>query len=87
MSNQDMFGHTINFNFNGSSDQHRTVVGGVMSILVKVFLLFYIYTLVYRFWNLGDPNNDIISRLVKVDSLGLIKLNTTRVFPFWVLKK
>lgn len=58
-----------------------------MSLFVKIFLIVYMGTLFHRFWYLGDPNNYIISQLVKVDKLGAVKMNTTRLKPFWVLKK
>ena len=41
---QDMFGHHIFLNFNKNGTAHRTFLGGCFSLIVKVFLTFYIFT-------------------------------------------
>ena len=53
----DMFGHTIHLNFNKNGDTHKTFIGGLFSILIKVALAFYVYTLFKRmFLNEADSN-------------------------------
>ena len=41
LKNRDLFGHQISLNFNQQGDKHRTVVGGLVSILIK--FLYYLY--------------------------------------------
>ena len=57
VKDNDMFGHTINLNFNRNGDSHKTFIGGLFSMLIKVTLAFYVYTLFKRmFYNEGDSN-------------------------------
>ena len=46
MKNRDLFGFPIQFHFDQNGSEHRTVVGGFVSILIKVFMIWYIYILV-----------------------------------------
>ena len=40
----DIFGFPIRLTFDGKGNEHKTVIGGFMSIFVKVFLIWYFYT-------------------------------------------
>ena len=39
----DMFGHQIRMNFNRSGESHKTLIGGMGSLLISGFLILYIY--------------------------------------------
>ena len=43
LKDQDLFGHTIELNFNQDGSKHKTIVGGLFSILLKMFMFAYIY--------------------------------------------
>jgi hypothetical protein len=38
----DMYGHTININFDKKGDTHNTVIGGCFSLIIKISMLVYI---------------------------------------------
>ena len=38
----DMFGHTINLNFNKQGDTHQTFIGGFFSLIVKSAMTVYV---------------------------------------------
>jgi hypothetical protein len=38
----DMFGHLITMNFNKRGQRHKTHIGAIFSILIKVFIYLYI---------------------------------------------
>ena len=38
----DMFGHNFAFNFEKKGETYNTLIGGIMSILVKVLLFAYV---------------------------------------------
>ena len=40
--NQDSFGHPISFNFNKNGDSYTTVIGGFISLLIKIALTAYL---------------------------------------------
>ena len=57
IKDNDMFGHTINLNYNRNGDSQKTFIGGLFSMLIKVTFAFYLYTLFDRmFMNKGDSN-------------------------------
>lgn len=37
-----MFGHPILMNFERKGDSHQTLIGGVFSVLIKLFMTFYV---------------------------------------------
>ena len=62
IQSQDIFGHTINLNFNREGSSHKTILGGIVSFLLKLFLAFYVYyNLKKMFLYEDDKNyNDVI---------------------------
>ena len=57
IKNQDMFGHQIVLNFNKDGDSHKTLIGGIGSILVQGFMVLYIFIRFRMFaFNLNDSN-------------------------------
>ena len=55
--NEDMFGHQIVLNFNKSGDSHKTLIGGIGSLLVSGFMIVYIYIQTKKFlFNEADNN-------------------------------
>ena len=54
-----MYGHPINLSFNKKGESHNTIIGGCCSILVKLFLIFYIGRLLEKLYFKKD--NKIIS--------------------------
>ena len=51
-----MFGHPINLSFNNKGESHNTLIGGLCSIVVNIFLLYYFTTLSIRLIGKGDDN-------------------------------
>ena len=42
ISNQDMFGHDVKLNFNRNGHEHKTLIGGIVSILVQMVLVAFV---------------------------------------------
>ena len=38
----DIFGYFISFNFNQEGDHHKTRIGGIMTIILRAFMLAYV---------------------------------------------
>ncbi len=49
LKNIDMFGHQVKLNFNWGGDTHKTLIGAILSIFVKSFIL---YIIVSNFLNM-----------------------------------
>lgn len=83
----DMFGHTIQLNFNKNGDSHKTFVGGVFSMFIKMLLGLYVFLLFKRmFLNEADSNYTRIN-VLNLDEFGSHSLNETYMTVFYVLKK
>ena len=39
---KDMFGHVVNLNFNNRGYSHNTLIGGSISVIIKLFMTCYI---------------------------------------------
>ena len=42
VTDQDKFGHPINFNFNRQGNTYKTCMGGCCSIAVNIFMVVYV---------------------------------------------
>ena len=83
----DMFGHVINLNFDRRGDSHKTLCGGVFSIVLKSFLVFYVYLkfdmLIYN----GNDTNFSYEGQLDLDVLGDVDYSTTNMKFFHVIQK
>ena len=43
IKSEDMFGHQIRMNFNKDGESHKTLLGGIGSLMVQCFMFVYIY--------------------------------------------
>jgi len=43
-----MFGHVINLNFNRKGSSHNTIIGGIISILIKITIAIYVYLMLKK---------------------------------------
>ena len=84
---QDLFGHVINLNFNQKGDSHKTIIGGLASILVKIIMAIYIYLSFEKLIFKLDDKNSTDYGLMDLTELGQISYNTTDIFNFYVLRK
>lgn len=53
---QDFFGHTICLNFDRAGETHNTVIGGTISVIVRVFITFYVLLNVKKLLWFEDDN-------------------------------
>jgi len=58
LKNQDSFGHDVSLNFNKKGNKHKTLIGGISSIFIKGFMIFYFINLCNK---VGKIRGDIIS--------------------------
>jgi len=73
----DLFGHVINLNFNRQGSSHKTLIGGIASILIKIFMAIYIGLKLNKLINRLDPNNEAITSLTKLDEIDPVPFNET----------
>ena len=48
IEDMDMFGHTITFNFDRKGNEHKTLIGGFVSVILKLAMFIYVVILFSR---------------------------------------
>ena len=77
----DKFGHEVVLNFNNKGNYHNTFCGGLVSMLVNVIVLIYIWTLVKKLVFYEDDTLLTVTKYVDPLELGEIPLNQTSYVP------
>ena len=67
LKDQDLFGHPVELNFNKRGSQHNTVLGGIVSIVVKALMVAYVGLLFNRMLIYGDDSFNSTSTLMNHD--------------------
>ena len=70
-----MFGHPVALNFNRKGSTANTVVGGVVSILLKAFLLVFLIQRTMVMLNREDNDYQVSDSPLDSDEFGEIELN------------
>ena len=66
----DMFGYVINLNFNKNGNEYKTIIGGSMSLLIKIIIYLYIGLNMYNLFTLGNNDNSMEKSLTDYESNG-----------------
>ena len=78
----DMFGHSVVLNFNQKGEQHKTFIGGIVSILLNILIYGYGG---YKSWQLYDKQgNTLTSRQspTNVTALGEKTYEDMQILPY-----
>ena len=73
----DYFGHRIELNFRKEGSSHNTLIGGIMSIFVRVFMAYYIFSLTSTLVNYLDDKNKTTLIVQDFSETEDIRLNET----------
>ena len=68
----DMFGYVINLNFNKNGNEFKTIIGGSMSLLIKIVIYLYIGLNMYNLFTLGNNDNSMEKSLTDYESNGKV---------------
>ena len=69
IKNMDKFGHPISLTFNKSGTDHKTLLGGCVSLLITIFMLVYIPSMSKKWWMNEDDNITTINKDVNLSEL------------------
>lgn len=82
----DMFGHLITMNFNKRGNHHKTLIGAIFSLAIKIGIYVYV-ALTFKQLIAKDANkNSTIYSSEPIDSFGTVYYNETGHFTFYVLR-
>ena len=87
ITDQDMFGHTINLNFNRQGHTYKTCMGGCCSIVVNVTMFIYVMINLRKLLLKEDGNNTILESLMDFSQMEPINYSDTELLIFWNIKK
>ena len=87
IAEHDMFGHTINLNFNKEGDSHKTFIGGCFSVLIKVAMFTYVFSNLKKMILMEDDSNSIEYNLIDLDSEPETHYHDTDFNMFHILRK
>lgn len=82
INNQDLFGHPISIKFNKKGDHHTTLVGGVMSILLKVFLLFVLVIKTRDMFSRKDAQSFLSVENVDYEDVGTLSFEGQKTLVY-----
>jgi hypothetical protein len=77
IKDQDFFGHPVMLSFNKRGNTHQTKCGGIASIFIKIFMLFYIgYNFGKLIFRLEDNFSSVLCGTVSM--IPDVKINTVK---------
>ena len=79
IKNNDLFGHSVQLNFNSQGSTHNTEYGGGISLLVKIIMVIYIGILLKKLVFKDDNKNESFITAQDFEELGEVKMNETDV--------
>ena len=87
VTEQDMFGHTVNLNFDKRGDAHNTFCGGFFSTVVRIFLCLYVYLLIEKLVTKGNDTDFSFFGLVELETLGVIPYESMDITVFHLISQ
>jgi len=87
IKDMDMFGHTINLNFNKEGDTHNTLLGGCFSFLIRITMGIYIFVNVRKMIFFEDNANFTEVSALNLDDEGVVDYTDTAFLLYQVIKK
>ena len=73
LKEHDLFGHQIALNFNRGGDSHTTVIGGFISIFIKIALLMYVALNVIKLVTFDDDKINLTVTKLDLDKEGSLE--------------
>ena len=62
MKNLDMFGHPVSLTFKSQGSKYNTIIGGMCSIMLVVFLIWFCAFKIVILANRNDPSIQLASK-------------------------
>ena len=87
LRSNDMFGHTINLNFNKEGDSHQTTLGGFFSVFIRIFMVIYVWMNIKKMLLHEDDSTYTEASPLDLDEYGSKRYDETNMFMFHVIRK
>jgi len=83
----DIYGHTINWNFNKRGVVHNTFCGGLLSFFIKISVIIYIGINTKKMMNYENTLFQTATSPLDLEAEGDVNFAKTEVVVFHVIKK
>ena len=80
IKNQDKFGYLVSLTYNCEGSSHKTLIGGIISLLITILYSGYIIYYAYLMFSNTLPSFSFYQNLQDFDSLDPFKLSDTNFF-------
>lgn len=74
LKRQDLFGLPVQLHFNKKGPSHRTLMGGLVSILIKLFMAFYIFIMFKKMIFFEDNKLSTVTSSQDYAALGEVEM-------------
>ena len=85
LRSQDLFGHSITFNFKQQGATHNTLIGGIISLIIKIGFLGYVILHIKKCILYEDNKISMVTDSVDLGQQG--KIPFTEIRPFFTLRR
>ena len=85
IKSQDLFGHPVTLNFNQQGDTFATLLGGVVSVFIKVVLLVFLVSKVFIMISLGDNVYNMMETEASLENSEAVTVGHTKFIFFFSL--
>ena len=82
-----MFGHRITLNFNKQGDTYNTVLGGIISIFLRLIFIYLLYVKSQDVYHRKNIDISSGTKPTDYDEIGLVNLKEVNFRPFVAIKK
>ena len=77
----DIYGEPVVLNFNKKGSLHKTYMGGLLTIMGRILILFYTITLLIEMFGFSNDTTNIQDSIEEVESLGKVYFNQSGYMP------
>ena len=86
IKNIDIFGHPIQLNFDEKGITHKTIIGGICTILYYIFIIGYTAYCFYKLIYHDQDSVNLVTTSLDLAKLGNVNFNTTSLVIFSMIK-
>ena len=81
----DLFGHAIALNFNRQGDRHNTIIGGLISLVIKAAMTVFLISNIHKLITYDDDTINTTKKKIDLTEAGALKYDGKKQLYFWVL--
>ena len=65
----DKFGHKVELNFNKNGNEHKTILGGIVSVIIMIFTFTFVTYEIQKLVTNGDDKVTSVTKFMNQDEI------------------